>query len=398
MRILRRALSDSAIVFLVTVLAHGLYTRGVPAFSGDTSMYGELAEGYLAGDFSGIFHPGAVRWTKLLFLTILALANAIAPTHWTLIIVTVNVLCSGLTAVALMAVVRRATSSTAAWVAAFALYLGAFDVVRWVSFVLTDMLYLLAATVPFYLLARAILEDREPRLPLLLASLALAAFTRPPGIVISALALFAVVVLIRRRVRRRTATAVLLLLAAAGLLIRAYFLHDPSRWPLRFLQAKIADLAKIDRVGIRIYGWFPDPGEAKIADSMFDYAIIPLDRAVRFFQFAADEYSTAHNVLNAVYYVPLYLLAAAGAVWVLRGADARRSALVVLSLVWIATFALFHGMTVLDSDWRFRTPVLPHFILLAAFGVEALATRARRGAAEPHPPPDAREPHRSSGR
>jgi hypothetical protein len=38
-----------------------------------------------------------------------------------------------------------------------------------------------------------------------------------------------------------------------------------------------------------------------------------------------------------------------------------------LSLASIYTTALFHSMVQVDYDWRYRLPILPHLIFIAAF-------------------------------
>jgi hypothetical protein len=54
-----------------------------------------------------------------------------------------------------------------------------------------------------------------------------------------------------------------------------------------------------------------------------------------------------------------------------------------VSVVWVLSFAALYAVTTLDYDWRFRAPVMPQFILLAAIGAHALilAFQARRNAA-----------------
>jgi hypothetical protein len=44
----------------------------------------------------------------------------------------------------------------------------------------------------------------------------------------------------------------------------------------------------------------------------------------------------------------------------------------------VLSYALFHALVQVDFDWRYRIPILPHLILLAAGG---LADLARRGSA-----------------
>jgi hypothetical protein len=43
----------------------------------------------------------------------------------------------------------------------------------------------------------------------------------------------------------------------------------------------------------------------------------------------------------------------------------------------VLAYAVFHGLVQVDFDWRYRLPVIPHLILLAAGGIAVLG----RGAA-----------------
>jgi hypothetical protein len=43
----------------------------------------------------------------------------------------------------------------------------------------------------------------------------------------------------------------------------------------------------------------------------------------------------------------------------------------------ILSYAVFHGLVQVDFDWRYRTPILPHLILLAAGGLADLAGKRK---------------------
>src|SRR5207249_102818 len=95
-----------------------------------------------------------------------------------------------------------------------------------------------------------------------------------------------------------------------------------------------------------------------------DHLVIKADRFVRFFQVTSSKYSWTHNAVNLAYFVPLYLFGVVGLVHGWRSADRRRRSLIRLLALWIGVYAFFHALTVLDFDWRFRTPLIPHLALL----------------------------------
>ena len=377
-----KTLSSRWFAFVATVVVHGIATAGRARFSVDTWTYIQLADGFRAHDFSGTFKLAAVLWTKTIYITLLALARGVSPAHWTILILALNVLCSGAVAVMLVDLARRATRWPAAPVLALLFYVAGWEVFQWVRYVLTDIPYCAAAFVPFYLVARRIVVEGEPRRPLLLAvALLVAIFTRPPGLVLIPLALFVELVLVERRVSGRVAAAIIIVVAAAVLLVRTIVVNDPSRWPFRFVKPIITLFSAREKGGEVVMDMkqtFRPP-----VRTAADHLIIVADRFVRFFQLTSGAYSRAHNLFNVLWFVPLYGLGIIGAVEGLRRGDRRRRSLVIALLTWVGVFAFLHALTVLDYDWRFRLPLIPHLILLAACGADALATAWLPGVAEP---------------
>ena len=108
-------------------------------------------------------------------------------------------------------------------------------------------------------------------------------------------------------------------------------------------------------------------------------------RLPMFFMFRAEGYSGLHNLVNSFSYPALYLFALIG-MW--AGLSNRSDlTLGVRAVIWVAlplvlAIPVFHSFTLLDFNWRYRTPTYPAFFLIAAIGagwsVEALARRRRR--------------------
>jgi hypothetical protein len=374
---LQRFFAKRWLVFLTTVVVHGAFTRGRAIASPDTRLYVYLADGLLAGDFSDVFNISAGRWTKTFYVLLLAFARSVSPDHWMHIMVGINVLCSGVIAVFLVDVARRATRSSVAPAAAFLLYVGSYELFQWMPFVLTDLVFCLVAFVPFALVARRIVNPDEPFRPLLLSLVLVAAvFTRPPGLLVVLLVLFAELVLVRHRLSGRVAAAIIILVAVGALSLRTAVVHDPSRWPFRLLQPKLLEFSAREKTGEVVMDrreTFRTPPRTAA-----DHVVMQADRFARFFQFTSSAYSRTHNLINVVYFVPLYGLGLIAVFAAFRQDDRRRRAFVIAILVWIGTFAFLYAVTALDYDWRFRTPLIPHFVLLAACGVDVIAERFRR--------------------
>jgi hypothetical protein len=107
-------------------------------------------------------------------------------------------------------------------------------------------------------------------------------------------------------------------------------------------------------------------------------------RLPMFFWFRAEGYSQTHNLINSVFYPILYLFTLLG-LWAglspRSGLPLAARAVVWAGLPLILAIDVFHAFTLLDFNWRYRTPtypaVYPIAAIGAAWGIEAW--RARQG-------------------
>jgi len=384
-QIASRLTGNRWIVFAVTAIVAALATGGQPRASRDTIFYRGLSDAILNSDLATIFTTMELRWTTLTLVSLVSIARLISAEHWMTIVMIVNIACSGLTAVLLVSLVRRLTGSALAAAAALLLYVTCLDVILWVRFILTDIIYSLIAFSVFFLVADGILGPRIKRRRLLLGiALVAALFTRAVGIVLIPLALFAELILARapdsrpRWLRGRMLVAGVLLTAAAAMCVRAYVVEDPKHWPFDFIRPKINEYIAREKTGEVVWDrpetFRPPP------HTMTDHLVLQADRTVRFFQFTSSQYTRVHNLVNVAYYVPLYLLALIGLFDGLRHPDRRRRGVILAATLWVLAYSLYHGLTLLDFDWRYRAPLMLHMIVLGACGIDVLARLAlRRG-------------------
>jgi|ERR1041385_5200333 hypothetical protein len=342
-------------VFVVTLLVHGAATAGRFAVSPDSQLYIRLADGLVSRDLSPLLHLQAVIWTKFVYVALLAAARAITPAHWMVVMVAINVISSAFVAVMLVDLLRG-TRALVAWL----FYLLSYEIVQWMHFVLTDLLYTAVAFAAFYFVVR--------RRPVLVALCVLVAmFIRPPGVVLIPLVLLA-------QLRPRVAVSILAIGAALVFLVRTAVLDDPARWPFAAWRSKAVQFSAIEKRGEVI------DGRTETYRPGASLPLIAAERFARFFQITAAGFSRAHKLVNLAYFVPLYIL---GILAIIRR---RHERLVFLALLWIGTFAFFHAITVIDYDWRHRAPLIPHFVVLAAIS-SSIPTRrcSQTVASSPNP-------------
>lgn len=361
-------------VFGIALGLIALATRLRPLAPVDTGLYSELADQLLSGTPSALFAQTAMHWSKITFLAVLAAARAFSPDHWMYIVLAANILCAALGAVLLRGIIWRATRSEVAVAFALLSYLVCYDILYWVRCMLTDTFYMTAALAVFAVLVRDLYdEQRVRRIGLLILAVLGAMLSRPPGVLLAPLAFFVEWVLVPRPGARKYARLAIALLVSVAVLTpfaRAVVVKDPQRWPFPFLGPRLEKLAAREKKGIVIN----DRPEAArpIPRTVSDHLVMEADRFARFFQFTAASFSRAHNLVNIAWYGSIYLLAIFGVIRAFTDGNERRRAFVLASLLWIFAVAWLHALTELDFDWRYRMPVLPQFIGLAACGVERL--------------------------
>jgi 4-amino-4-deoxy-L-arabinose transferase-like glycosyltransferase len=369
------------VVFLLMLLIHGpLVIRPGPLYAPDSELYVGLGDHLIA---HGLYFSGSPAWMKPLFaqragfILIVVLCKIIGRGYWDELFLWLNLAADALVGVLVTMLVIRITRSRLAGWAAVAAYLLSFDTVLWARYILSDTIFLLASFAAFYFVAEAVRQPGRGRLfwPLAAVAITLSLIIRPPGVLLIPLALAGWLVLrglqkneaniagLRRPWRAFGLLTVTVLVIWFGLI---GLMQDPSHWP--FPGSSVMDgLGQFFRQGVVIH----DRPETyhQPPQGFLDFVLIGVDRVIHFFQFLSSSFSPAHNLYGIGYFLPLYLLAAAGlALFFLRrlGLTAQAEASVLLSILAVLLFVLFHSITLMDFDWRYRLPVVPHLILLAA--------------------------------
>ncbi|MET1111776.1 MAG: hypothetical protein ABWX67_09660 [Allosphingosinicella sp.] len=365
---------------------HGIYTLAVGVrMSPDSQAYAYWSARLVDNgfDYPAILAEASVGFPAILYAlfgTALAVLRLAFGDGWAAASVVLNLAAHVALGLLVVRLAARATGSGAATWGALLLYLGCFDLLMWVPFVLSDATFVLLAFAIFTLAAARILGDSRGWTAVLIPAAA-GIFYRPTGMVLLPDLAWAIYLSKTggRAIRRGPVLAALAAAVAAGALAFAWFVQDPGRWPLDSFSTAFRNVAAEYALGEVVSGR-PETYHAPPA-ALLDHLLISADRFVHFFAIGAADYSAAHWLAELAFFLPCYALAAWLAVALWRGrtgfaAPERKVFLAAFGAV--LSYALFHALVQVDFDWRYRIPILPHLILLAAGG---LADLLRRGSA-----------------
>lgn len=342
----------------------------------DTITYSMWADRLIQMHFDfGRYLSAAEYWNVppllyMFFVTIVAIAKLIAGSAWKTAIVSLQVVADCTTAAIVTGLAARFGTPISA-AAAIVFYALNFDIATWVRYPLTDILFMTASFAAF---ALAVARERGRTATVaLIVTTVCATVLRPVGFLW--LIFIVVTVGIRRAERlevplRRAAAAAACALVAA----HTYFMMHPHRWPLNFLSVGIRWNARQYQAGVVVQDRWAiahSPPQGAL-----EYLALTLDRIAHFYAFVVTGFSARHMVIAAAYYVPIFVLAIVG-YWNAKRRPDHRAFIAGMSGAIIVTAGLWHALTNLDFDWRYRLPLLPHAILLAAWGFGDLVKRRR---------------------
>ncbi|HEX6374318.1 MAG TPA: hypothetical protein VFZ91_01205 [Allosphingosinicella sp.] len=363
---------------------HGAYTLafGV-AMSPDSRAYAYWSARLVESGFDyptliGEASGGFPALLYALFATLLALLRLAFGDGWATALVLLNFAAHVALGLLIVRMAARLTRSGAAAWGALLLYLACFDLLAWVPFVLADATFVLLAFTVFTLAAARILGDARGWAAVL-APAAAGVFYRPTGMVLIPDLAWAIYLARTpaQRIRRGPALAVLAAGTVALAFAFAWFAQDPGRWPFDALAVSFSNTAAGYALG-EVVSARPETYHMPPRE-LIDFVLISADRLLHFFAIGAASFSVVHWMVELAFFLPCYALAGWLVIGLWRGrttfAPAERKVFLA-AIGAILSYAIFHALVQVDFDWRYRTPVLPHLILLAAGGLADLARRA----------------------
>lgn len=412
LRALLAAPPHSRFVFALIFLLHGGFILGVGLInSPDSGTYSRWADQLIAVHFNYAEYAKRISFVipPLFYagwVTLVAIIKLVCGSYWQQAIIFINLLAHcGVGVLVVQLTYRITRQAGAAWLSLL-IFCIAFDIFNWPRYVLSDSTFLCLSFTLFFLLSGLLIGDEsksaghsaKPRnstrfLPLIILC-PLALLWRPTGVLLFAVVFAGVFLLLRERARaakqqegngslasragqkRMIAVSVVLLCVLGFWLGHAALVQQPERWPFRALSGAIQRNAEDYAQGTVLHGRRDTYHVPPV--SLGDYALISADRFKHFFHPVYSGFSRSHKILSLLFFMPVYLFGSiALALWLTAktGLGRREESILTLLFGCVLIFALFHSVTQLDYDWRYRLPVLPHFIVIAATGFAMLSNK-----------------------
>jgi hypothetical protein len=351
----------------------------------DTATYARWADQLIAVDFNIAAYLREQTFvappvTYLLWVMVVAALKATLGAWWMTGAVTLNWAALTAGAYATLATVRNTSMSSAGLLLAALLFCVAAELLIFVPYVLSDLLFWAVST---GVLACGVVtvtttdDDRRRPLPTLAVAGSLlvvaAVMLRPTAV---PLVLFWALVLVtsaaRSLIDRHAGTLLGLVAVAAiaAIALHSYVLAHPEAWPFGPLPQILVMVADEARQGMFVHNANP-PMLVTPATDAVGFARITLQKLAFFITPWLPHYSAVHTMMNVLFFVSTYGLSMS-AVNNLQRLDVRQRRAAVLLTSFIVLLAVFHSLLLIDSDHRYRLPMLPALVMLATIGLESV--------------------------
>lgn len=361
----------------------------------DTATYSRWADALIALGFNVPAYLRSQDFVApplfyLLWIALVAALKLVFGQSWMTGVVVLNWIALSAGVYLTLAAIRRVTQSTAAMLLAAILFTVAGDVLIFAPYVLSDLVFwgLSAAVLATGVEVATVDRDRDAmikRLAIGSGVIVMALLFRPVAIPLAAFWIVAIVMRLAPEFMARFAMHMLAaaaLLAVIAVVIYSYLLITPGAWPFGTLPPMLTMVAREAAEGMFVHNANP-PMHVEPATTVAGMVRITLQKLLFFTTPWLPHYSASHTAINLLFFVPGYGLAIAGIATWRRLAPPQRRAVVALAFYWLS-LAVFHSMLLIDSDHRYRLPLAPALVMLAALGLEAvrrprtLASTARK--------------------
>lgn len=371
-------------MFYIVVLAQSVWAVATgPRLAPDSMTYWRWAGQLVASrfDYGDLFSAWPYYPVYLYsgFVTIVAVLVEVAGGGWPSLLIALNLIANALTCAFVLVLLQR-ISGTHWNIAAFFLFLYAisFENLNWVRFALSDTIFTFMVAGSVFLSVLSV-ERTKYQVRLIVAVVTLGVvccFFRPPGIIVLVSAATA---LTFTWIARRPSGAAQYVLVLLALVIGAtgafsFIMQEPNRWPFAFMSATVKSVSHYYQIG-EVVSARPETFHAP-PRGIAEYMLIVADRFLHFFAPYGATMSRMHKLYNLGFFSILYGGIAALALRHSSIPIGERSGLVVVG-IFVLCFALAHAFIQVDYDWRYRAPVVPLMMVLAAVGYGSLLRKVK---------------------
>lgn len=365
-------------------LAYGVWTlRAGVHVSVDTATYSRWADLLIANHFNipAYLHEEEFYIPPVLYtgwIVVVATLKSVFGASWVNASVLLNWLAFGAGSYAILAAVRRITASAAGLLLAVALLVVAGDLLIFIPFALSDLLFWGMASVTLASGCRLALSATAPATAIRIAAavtllVLYALIFRPGGMALPIFWAASLASAFARKTFDRISIALLVTLALVAVIAvswHAAIMVDTAKWPFAPLTKYFAVLSHEYRTGVLVDAPESDlmvapavtwPGAMRLTVQKMLYFVTPW----------LPHYSRMHTVMNLAFFLPVYGLSMAALINRARLTESQRRVVLLLTL-FIFNVIVNHSLIELDYDHRYRLPMLAALIILAAIGVESI--------------------------
>jgi hypothetical protein len=386
-RIPGNTLVFGGVTVLVIINIYFAFTRG-PIMTSDSIFFSGEADRLISLGFNIPQYLGTSvsNYPLLLtmgFILLVALLKILLGQYWGFGLIVFNIIFSSLAIICLFSLVQAYSKHKLTILWGFLLLLVAQDLRLWNAYVLTDAIFssIFYFTVFFLLTTMKSLKRIGPvhilGLSLLLLTIVFFRPAFPPVLVVVVLYLLWVIIMgkVEEKKGSRINHYLFLLLffsIVACIFLFAYLIQLVSVGQLKSSSYSL-DLVRYFSEGWIIYDR-PELSH-KPPTTYFEFVFIILERIKFFFVFTSSSFSRLHNLINVLFFIPVYSLAFIGVINFFKPnfkLNDSRNNVFSICIMTIICFSVFHSFTLIDFDWRYRTPIILPLITLACLGADLL--------------------------
>jgi len=350
-----------------------------PVQSNDTNFYLHHAKGILANDLSYLVHNNLPPYYWF-FTYLISLIYEFAPTELPYIIVSLQALLWGTLSILIYKICKLWVQDNTALICS-GIFSLSFESLQWTNYVLSDILYLTLFVIYIYKLLSLQRTFKTHKIIIISTIGLLLLLTRPVGFISLSIGSFILLLISLKERKWIHISAYFVLHSIIGLSLILILLSkseptinndtdrvSPSGYMILFTE-RFADGTIIDERPA--HNLVQDSNEA---DLVF-YSRVFLTRCLYFWSPFISGYSTSHLALNSICLLPIIILGLLGLLTSYNKLNFIEICTLTLPLI---IFTIFHSLTLIDYDHRYRVPVLWIMIIFSALIIEKVITLVKK--------------------
>lgn len=370
------SIADPFLVFTISMAVQLVFWKMAGTmFGGDTGRYVHIASYWAGIDAVCEYCKGMTLWVFYngypLYLSMFLKANGNIKEIADAVIFG-QIALSSMSIVFLYYIMKMITGSRVISLVFALLFSANFQMLNWVRFIMSDSFNLTYVIIATYFVVRAILVDkgRKITLPLSIILVILALFVRPTNLPFVAISLLALVLFLSGKNLKKIMMGALVCIVAAAAV--SAFIYSKNKAEIDDFSSLLFERSIVQgkvisgRPHTTVKKDFDWNQAGTMTKTFFAFKVV-FKKALYFWNVSVKGHSMKHLLVNAVVLIPLYILAMIALYRMIRYREGR---VLWLFIMYIAAFTVFHALTFVDYDDRYRIVLMPSLFVLGAYAIK----------------------------